>query len=981
MSSAQQHHSTGGAGRRKTVVERLANAFTKATARVSRQVRAGLNSPGPIAVTIPPNLATVSKNARKTAHKASTSHPPSAKGTPNGTPLISIAPALANSTVAQLDPASNVANWSSEPLPVFRAAAACQGAGFFMPTKEDRIVFIDDLYEHVHVGFPRYDVSRFGDTMPLPPPDDFIVPPEYPQSSDEVPLSPDFQIVKNFKLFCVFDGHCGQYASTYLQYRFPFELCGSPAFHAGDYERALQDTYNTVHRELLRSQKYGPEAPNNDFSAGATASAILVTPTRTYFAALGDSPILVWRRNGDDGPDLLFKEHDAENPNIHGQLIDSNIFLVLVRELGMQNVYYLVTSRAIKERVLAQAAAASGSSTAIVNQLQQHQPALREESQRQESPVNSSGPASGTETPQEEEVSIEEEQHPENISANDSAIAPALDDDAEMAKGPGDFVAKEDELAATPQTSPKLEAKELDSPNSVEEQAAPASPQQVIEEDIPFSDLRIGFSALNVFGTLGDSMYDIEVFNTLIDELIAFREERVNRYNRTLFRLQEEERVGIPPRDAVQLYASTSPTTNQTVLPMVMGQDLEDMVTAYYATGPVLGGGAAPGEGLFGSQSAEATGALGPLGGKPAPAPASTPSTPTNSATTAVPRGRKDREVRKKRSRKSKSVGKGGAAAADSSDEEIDGEVHEEESTTGLAQLAPLVPPEEKEKPVDPKLTDGSLNAAVAMLKYTPILFPFEVFTSLNELQTVDPIEFSYPEFRWWAMARPRWEFLRKHLSLLKKEQQMSRVLLAAMRNLNANHRLTLPGLIRKPEVTSIANRELVLFVVASDGVIRFYEKFRDEFRGMIMRHLDEVERSTEVLKEYMKWLRDDRSVIVARFGFGTGPLYSTAPPPPPPAAYSSALHLFGNGSGSLSAQPSSASIATTTSNTSSVGSISATPAIAVPTVDGGVPHGVPEHLADDDAASQQTDDANQTPTGSEKGVRMFTKMMKMKGR
>lgn len=49
------------------------------------------------------------------------------------------------------------------------------------------------------------------------------------------------------------------------------------------------------------------------------------------------------------------------------------------------------------------------------------------------------------------------------------------------------------------------------------------------------------------------------------------------------------------------------------------------------------------------------------------------------------------------------------------------------------------------------------------------------------------------------------------------------------------------------------------MFVITSDGVIRFYEKFKEQFQTLIMRHEQNPERLAHKLKDYMKWLGDDR--------------------------------------------------------------------------------------------------------------------------
>jgi hypothetical protein len=160
---------------------------------------------------------------------------------------------------------------------------------------------IEDLYEYVHSYHKTYNTDLFGDpSKPQPPADPFLIPnpiiesEPFPYDPNGSPLLPDylipdehqntvrsangfprtdtatsakstdtesFTILDKFKLFAVFDGHCGKFAASYLQYRFPFELCGSDLFKAGKYEDALRATYDSMHTLLKNCSKYGPERP------------------------------------------------------------------------------------------------------------------------------------------------------------------------------------------------------------------------------------------------------------------------------------------------------------------------------------------------------------------------------------------------------------------------------------------------------------------------------------------------------------------------------------------------------------------------------------------------------------------------------------------------------------------------------------------------------------------------------------------------
>lgn len=183
----------------------------------------------------------------------------------------------------------------------FHTVTFSQGAGFRAPPKEDRILAIEDLYDYVHCYYPKYNTELFGDEMPSSPAQTFVVPVkergnDQPLSasptSDTIPMDSageegqaeghvftrtdtgmsdtsmksdtpgdsDLAIDK-FKLFAVFDGHCGKFAATYLQYRLPFELTGGDFFKEGKYEEALKSTFAKMHDCLKKCTKYAPERP------------------------------------------------------------------------------------------------------------------------------------------------------------------------------------------------------------------------------------------------------------------------------------------------------------------------------------------------------------------------------------------------------------------------------------------------------------------------------------------------------------------------------------------------------------------------------------------------------------------------------------------------------------------------------------------------------------------------------------------------
>ena len=53
---------------------------------------------------------------------------------------------------------------------------------------------------------------------------------------------------------------------------------------------------------------------------------------------------------------------------------------------------------------------------------------------------------------------------------------------------------------------------------------------QRVSSNIYPDDIRLGFSKLNVLGSIGDSIYDPKIFNVLIDEIEHYRKERARAF-------------------------------------------------------------------------------------------------------------------------------------------------------------------------------------------------------------------------------------------------------------------------------------------------------------------------------------------------------------------------------------------------------------------------------------------------------------------
>ncbi|KAI9207898.1 uncharacterized protein BJ171DRAFT_257015 [Polychytrium aggregatum] len=804
----------------------------------------------------------------------------------------------------------------------FQSHVFCQGSGAFMsPSKEDRIVNIEDLETFVREHYDEYDLTQFGDRSKPSPPSDhpFIIPPL--AKEDELDLKPfnthiafdptfsqranaqqsaastlaDAESIRppstaasvssrfsflrgagskhsifmtrnkssassirtmgdldlshspsdstyfqppeldKFKLYCVFDGHCGKTASSFLQYRFPFELCGNESFKKGDYQRALIETYHSVHRELLLCDKYEPEPPSNDFASGATASVVLFTPTYTYFAMLGDSPILTWKRH-EDRPDILFKEHDAENPQIHDYLIRSNIFFVLVKDNPEANIYYLVTRPEIKEQCLRTVAQRANDSNIVYVHPTANQPipeqsedanthsthhetsgTIELESEVESRRLSLSAPqaavsvpdaSSSNETPLSSSPqslpTILEQEVPPQAPASAPAPAPApapaslpIPADATApAQAPASSSVQTHAPVPHPVPAPSTSATTKPSPLSAsfspdangEVVESDESKSELLMEDEPqpqnqrvdppleFDDIRLGMSALNVFGTLGDSMYDAEVYNAFIDELIAFREELNRRYLLRMAYLQERELRRSKQR---RISESQNPSFNT--------EDDRDIT--------------------FRRNSSE------------------------NAAQPTIDR------IRRQSGYSLKSQGS-----------------PTQESSDAVA--------------MDPNASNFSYSnsSCVSNGNKEEAKYWFESIENLEELHHVNVEDFTYDELRGFIRGRPNWKFLCKHVSLLQSKESVSQILLASIRSLGASNKMNgVAGLLRTPETTRIPTAHLKMVVLASDGVIRYYSKCKDDFQSIIIRNQESAAKVVDELKEYMKWLRDDRSVIACR--------------------------------------------------------------------------------------------------------------------
>jgi protein phosphatase 2C family protein 2/3 len=83
----------------------------------------------------------------------------------------------------------------------------------------------------------------------------------------------------------VFDGHGGNEISDHIRDVFTQELEKNDNYKAGDYEKALIETFIKVDDDLLEDRGLWGELN----SVGSCATMVLISPTKIYCANLGDS--------------------------------------------------------------------------------------------------------------------------------------------------------------------------------------------------------------------------------------------------------------------------------------------------------------------------------------------------------------------------------------------------------------------------------------------------------------------------------------------------------------------------------------------------------------------------------------------------------------------------------------------------------------------------------------------------------------------
>ncbi|ORX76322.1 hypothetical protein BCR32DRAFT_271358 [Anaeromyces robustus] len=491
---------------------------------------------------------------------------------------------------------------------LYRCQSICKGSGYFSGSKEDRIIVIHDLIEYINENYDSYSKNVYDEDI----------------------------LYTKEELLSVFDGHCGNFCSTYLQQMFPFELCFNKSFKLGNYNLALLETYDILHKKLLKCKEYKPEEQTYTYCSGSTASVALVTEEETFFSFLGDSPILIWKNN-EDKPKMLFQEHNIENTSLHQHLIESNIFLVVSQPQNHKSLSKIITEVEEKQKIL------------------------------------------------------------DKFDTN---------------------------------SSPRKHHKNQRSNKSKNK-----------KNDLKPENVRIGFSALNVWGTLGDSIYEPDIFNTFIEEIENFKLLRRDRLNQLTLKLKSNSMIN----------------------------------SAFYQLS--------------------------------------------------------------KNSQNSQNSNENNNSLKNNEKNNI---FLDEENADSMRQVIS-------------NSNNSNINFQFDFEKNPNI--------TLKELHNLAN-QINYEEIIPFLTSRPNWPKISKHISLSKKNLSNSRLISSSINLLTTQHKINSCSLKRKPEITTIKNSELKLFIIASDGVIRSYYEYKDQYNSIITNNYKNPERLLSAFKEFSSSINDDHSLI-----------------------------------------------------------------------------------------------------------------------
>lgn len=105
-------------------------------------------------------------------------------------------------------------------------------------------------------------------------------------------------------LFGVFDGHGGAEVADYAKANFRKEFIKNSSFKAGDYKKALIETFLSIDKTL--------EKESFAMDAGCTANVVLITKDRIFCANAGDSRAIL-AQTGNRAV-ALSEDHKPNNP-------------------------------------------------------------------------------------------------------------------------------------------------------------------------------------------------------------------------------------------------------------------------------------------------------------------------------------------------------------------------------------------------------------------------------------------------------------------------------------------------------------------------------------------------------------------------------------------------------------------------------------------------------------------------------------------
>lgn len=319
------------------------------------------------------------------------------------------------------------------------------------------------------------------------------------------------------------------------------------------------------------------------------------------------------------------------------------------------------------------------------------------------------------------------------------------------------------------------------------------------KNDIKPENVRIGFSALNVWGTLGDSIYEPNIFNTFIEEIETFRNLRRERLNQLVTQLKEKPTPFVRTRS---LNAMDIDPVEEDELASSKDND-SSLKNKVFVQSSILQ--------YFNS--------------------------PTNPSLT------------KKNISNNKSI-------KPKYKEEI---TNKNSGSNRNIDLNPT----KQEKNNTTKDTLNENHSSSFSLSESEFQFDFEKNPNitLKELHNLSN-QINYEEIIPFLVSRPNWSILSKHISLSKKNLATSKLFSSMINILNKDNFVRDCSLKRIPEITSIKNSDLKLFIIASDGVIRSYFDYKNQYHSMIVNNYKNPEKLIGAFKEFSSSINDDHSFI-----------------------------------------------------------------------------------------------------------------------